>query len=204
MDARTVFHSGQIWEALYPAANYDGIPKRYERRVFRIDRVRNLEREPLDQETLQLNPRLERRGPLLYCLDLERRGERCFYAGALREPRLLDDDRAAAAFDALDRVRSARSGFFVQSVANWWTKAKAVVKASRVARTYSVGLVQQPIEIAEQGLEPRHAAHWATTFNRVMRRSAWRACILADDEATMPVASGTNGGRVPELSQSAP
>ncbi len=71
---------GKVIAFRYPSANVIGYRPRYERRRIRIDRIRDLEREPLDPLTVAMQP-LVNRGKTLVCgVDLDRGCERSFYA----------------------------------------------------------------------------------------------------------------------------
>lgn len=80
---------GKTVEFEYPAANYPGIPARWERRRVRVDRIRNVAAEPLDAVTLELNPTLSRCGLLVTGHDFGRQAERSFYTGSMRGVRVI-------------------------------------------------------------------------------------------------------------------
>lgn len=84
---------GKVVQGWYPAANYRGISKRYEWRRLLVERVRQLEDDPLCAETLSVDPLLERGQTLLIGTDLDKQAPRTFYLEAWREPRIVPKAR---------------------------------------------------------------------------------------------------------------
>lgn len=85
---------GKVVQGWYPAANYRGVPKRYEWRRLLVERVRQLHRDPLEPDTLTMDPLLERGQTLLIGTDLDKQAPRAFYLESLREPQVLDTEPA--------------------------------------------------------------------------------------------------------------
>lgn len=70
---------GRIVSGLYPAANYYGVRLRYEPRRLLVESVRVIRNEPLEAETLELDPMLRRGRVLVTGMDLDKHAERSFY-----------------------------------------------------------------------------------------------------------------------------
>lgn len=70
---------GRVVSGLYPAANYYGVRLRYEPRRLLVESVRVLRNEPLEAETLELDPMLIRGRVLVTGIDLDKNAERTFY-----------------------------------------------------------------------------------------------------------------------------
>lgn len=70
---------GRIVAGLYPAANYYGVRLRYEPRRLLVESVRVIRHEPIEAETLELDPMLKRGRVLITGLDLDKNAERSFY-----------------------------------------------------------------------------------------------------------------------------
>jgi hypothetical protein len=79
--------SGMIIEFLYPASNHRGVRPRLERRRLRIDRVRELQREPIDPITEEWHPLVIRGQRLVTGWDLDKQAERSFYEESMRDVR---------------------------------------------------------------------------------------------------------------------
>jgi hypothetical protein len=70
---------GQVVVGKYPAANYEGVPARYEERRVLVERVRDRNDDDLDPVTLALDPKLVRGRILITGRDLDKQKERTFY-----------------------------------------------------------------------------------------------------------------------------
>ena len=77
------FREGSFLAFDYPRHNYRGVRSHFERRRFRIDRVRDTEKEPVEQEALSADPLLNRGRVLLTGVDLDKNAERSFYVHAM-------------------------------------------------------------------------------------------------------------------------
>jgi len=84
--------AGSVIRFLYPASNYPNARPRLERRLLRVEAVRDLDQQPLDPLTLQLDPHLCRQGQLVTGYDLDRLGERSFYSGSMQQVQHCPDD----------------------------------------------------------------------------------------------------------------
>ncbi len=92
MENATELRLGQIVTFDYPAANYKGIPPRYEHRRMLIQRLRNCDREPLDPFTFRVDPLLNRGRTLVIGIDLDKGEQRSFYFEAMRDLRVVQAD----------------------------------------------------------------------------------------------------------------
>lgn len=89
---KCTFEVGQVVQFSYPAANYLGVKKRWEQRRLLIEKVRDLSTQPLEAETLEADPLLDRGGVLVTGIDVDRGAERSFYTNAMREPATVSAD----------------------------------------------------------------------------------------------------------------
>lgn len=80
---------GKVIVGEYPAANFRGVRKRFERRRLLVEEIRRLRDNPLDPETLELEPLLRRTELLVIGRDLDKGAERSFYLGAFRSWRAV-------------------------------------------------------------------------------------------------------------------
>ena len=74
----------------YPAANYLGVPPRWEPRQVFVERVRVLDAEPLDPLTIPRNPLLDRGRVLVTGRDIDKGEERSFYVESMREVQVVE------------------------------------------------------------------------------------------------------------------
>lgn len=102
---------GKIVCGLYPAANYHGVRLRLEPRLLLVESVRLLREEPIESDTVEMDPLLKRGRVLLTGTDLNKLAERSFYIesfvglSVLKEfvPAPLSDDAAKAFFFVRDK-----------------------------------------------------------------------------------------------------
>lgn len=89
-----VAHVGELVSFEYPAANYEHVPPRWERRLVRIDQVLS---GPAPQEAIDRDPLLCRRGPLVIGRDECRHGAvRQFYWGRTRRVCTIPEETGTA------------------------------------------------------------------------------------------------------------
>lgn len=74
---------GQVYEFNYPLENRDTFQLRYQRRRFKVFRIRDLQDEPLLKATLSNNPSLRRARYLLCGMDLDLVEFRQFYVDSM-------------------------------------------------------------------------------------------------------------------------
>lgn len=92
----------------YPAANYLGVPPRWESRQLFVERVRLLDAAPLDLLTIPRNPLLDRGRVLVTGKDIDKGAERSFYVESMRnveempEPRYGEEPEAPQLFSVVE------------------------------------------------------------------------------------------------------
>lgn len=77
------------YEFLYPAANYLQARQRLDRRRLRVESIRDLRQQPLDPQTIELDPMLNRGRTLVTGWDLDKDAERTFYLESMQGLRQL-------------------------------------------------------------------------------------------------------------------
>lgn len=90
MNSSLAFASGDVLEFDYPAANCSGVRLRWERRRVRVERVRDLEDEPLASETCHRDQATRRSRWLLTGFDFEKQARRSFYAESMIDVRRIE------------------------------------------------------------------------------------------------------------------
>ena len=86
------FVLGRAYSFQYPCHNYLHLPKTSEFRRIVVSKVRDTDRDPLDQTTSPLNPLLQRGRWLITGRDLDKQAERSFYAASMTEIHTLSRD----------------------------------------------------------------------------------------------------------------
>lgn len=86
---------GRAYSFEYPRYNYSGLPDRTEVRRINVISVRDLKREPLDAETFELRPTLNRGRWLVRAEDLDKGEERSFYAERMSDIQNLEEQSSA-------------------------------------------------------------------------------------------------------------
>ncbi len=82
MSHRTLL-PGRSYRFLYPAINFDCLISGMDERRILVERVRNTELEPVDEETLSSNPFIKRGRWLVTGIDLDKNEERSFYVESM-------------------------------------------------------------------------------------------------------------------------
>ena len=82
---------GNVVSFSYPTDNRVQARTRLTPRRLLVERVRDLDREPLDPFTLWLDPWLRRGRHLVIGHDLDRQARRCYYLDSARSLRLIDE-----------------------------------------------------------------------------------------------------------------
>lgn len=91
IDQPLPFAIGQVIEYDYPRHNFEGVPgRRMERRAIRVDSIRDLELQPLADETMAQNPLQRRSQYLVTGYDLRKHAERSFYVGSMENLSIVD------------------------------------------------------------------------------------------------------------------
>ena len=78
-----VLVAGKLIQFLYPSANFLMAPVNLELRRIRIERIRDLTKEPLETLTLALDPMRKRGRTLVIGRDLDKNAERKFYVESM-------------------------------------------------------------------------------------------------------------------------
>jgi hypothetical protein len=79
------FATGSTIRFDYPAANYLGIRRpRFDQRRLKVERVRELAKQPLEPTTIQEEPLLRRGSVLVTGWDLDKHQERSFYLESMQ------------------------------------------------------------------------------------------------------------------------
>jgi hypothetical protein len=78
-----MFDRGKVLRFDYPAANFEGVKPRLERRHLLVAAVRNPAEQPLSEEAVKENPLLKRDGELVTGLDLDKGQYRSFWSGSM-------------------------------------------------------------------------------------------------------------------------
>lgn len=80
---------GLVVAGEYRAANYRGVRPRWQPRKLLVEGVRDLAKQPLDPQTIELDPLLRRTGLLVTGRDLDDGREKSFYLGSFRSWRAV-------------------------------------------------------------------------------------------------------------------
>lgn len=80
-----VFEVGSFIRFLYPRHNYRGVRSRLEQRRFKVEQIRYTDVEPIESETIELDPLLDRGAVLLTGIDLDKNSERSFYLHSMAQ-----------------------------------------------------------------------------------------------------------------------
>lgn len=83
---------GCAYSFLYPRYNYVGLPARTESRRVVVESIRDTYGQPLQSQTVSLNPLLRRSRWLVTGYDLDRDERRSFYADSMTEIRPLTQE----------------------------------------------------------------------------------------------------------------
>lgn len=83
---------GKSYSFLFPRHNFHGVVSRSERRRVRIESVRDLKEQPIDNITFNIQPLLRRGRYLATGLDLDINEERSFYVKSMRDIVELDPE----------------------------------------------------------------------------------------------------------------
>ncbi len=86
----SLFDEGLCVTFDYPAANYQGVRPRWERRRLLVERVRSLDAEPLSPVTQAIDPHLKRGKTLVVGRDLDKAEKRSFYLESMRDIEVVD------------------------------------------------------------------------------------------------------------------
>ena len=82
MSHRTLL-PGRSYRFLYPSINFGCLVSGLEERRVLVERVRDTEIEPVDEDTLNSNPFIKRGRWLVTGIDLDKMEERSFYVEAM-------------------------------------------------------------------------------------------------------------------------
>jgi len=82
MSYRTLL-PGRSYRFLYPSINFGCLVSGMDERKILVERVRDTEMEPLDDETLDSNPFIKRGRWLVTGIDLDKMEERSFYVESM-------------------------------------------------------------------------------------------------------------------------
>jgi hypothetical protein len=74
---------GRSYRFLYPSINFNCLTSGLEERRLLVERVRDTESEPLDEENLNSNPFIKRGRWLVTGIDLDKMEERSFYVESM-------------------------------------------------------------------------------------------------------------------------
>lgn len=77
--------SGRMYRFLYPSINFTCLPSKMDERRVLVKTIRDLELEPLNQETLESHPFTNRGRWLVTGIDLDKGEERTFYVESMSE-----------------------------------------------------------------------------------------------------------------------
>lgn len=89
----SLLRPGYAYSFLYPRYNYVGLPDRTERRRIIVESVRDTKAEPLDAETVSINPSLRRGRWLVTGRDLDHDATRSFYTDSMLEVQQMTEDQ---------------------------------------------------------------------------------------------------------------
>lgn len=94
-----IVQRGKMYQWQYPAANYNGVPPRWETRHGICESIRDLAEQPIADWALQENPLLMRDGQLITFLDLDKGQYRSFYSGSMKD--LVEIDAYTGPFEVV-------------------------------------------------------------------------------------------------------
>jgi len=82
MSHRTLL-PGRSYRFLYPSINFNCLISGMDERTILVERVRDIELEPLNDETMNSNPYVKRGRWLVTGIDLDKNEERSFYVESM-------------------------------------------------------------------------------------------------------------------------
>lgn len=100
---------GKVISFDYPAANYQGVRLRMERRRLRVDRVQDTECYPVPEEDIAKDPHLKRSRYLITGMDVDKAEPRSFYDGSMQGVQVVN----------LPRVGSSYAMLVIRKPENW-------------------------------------------------------------------------------------
>jgi len=86
------FQTGYAYRFTYPRHNYQGLPETREARQIRVESIRDLQQNPLEEFTTTQNPTLCRGRWLITGHDLDRDAQRSFYLESMSDVHPLSSD----------------------------------------------------------------------------------------------------------------
>jgi hypothetical protein len=161
----------------YPRYNLavEGIPRRTETRRIRVERVRDVEAEPLDPMTLALSP-LQRRGRYLITgFDDDRHAERSFYFEAMQDVRVVDSPRCGPSEDQMEYFHEGHRAGLCDAARNQRTSAGPSKSREPFANlSVSSGVFLQGGETEGRSMETPSEDVASRIVNIVPVPSGWR------------------------------
>lgn len=79
----SMFSPGSFLRFDYPSANYRGVRRRLEPRRLKVEKIRDTDLQPIEADTLLMDPMLDRGRILVTGTDLDKNAERSFYLHAM-------------------------------------------------------------------------------------------------------------------------
>lgn len=83
------FELNRAYSFLYPRHNFHGVLSQQELRRVLVEEVRDVTKNHLDQQTVDLQPLLRRGRLLITGLDLDKNQERSFYAESMQRVKVI-------------------------------------------------------------------------------------------------------------------